>query len=376
MAAAKPIRVLCARETQKSIQESVHRLLKDQIGLLGLDAHFDVQETKILGRNGSDFAFAGIRQQGVANLKSFEGVDICWIEEAQVVSNRSWDVLTPTIRKPGSEIWVTFNPELDSDATYKRFVTTPPDGAWVAAVNWHDNPWFPPELERERLDMLARDPVAYRTVWEGECRPAVEGAIYAREMAAMAAEKRVCRVPYDPLLKVHTFWDLGWADNTSIIFVQRSASECRVIDHISGNLRILAEYAQEMDERKYNYGIDYLPHDGAHKGLLTGKSPQEILEAFGRRVEIIPAMDVEQGIAATRMVFPRVYIDGEKCGDLVNSLRRYRRRINQQTGQAEAPMHDQSSHDADAFRYMALGVDGLGNNSQAPKLKLPQRRYI
>lgn len=376
LAASKPIRVLCARETQKSIQESVHRLLKDQIGLLGLDAYFDVQETKIVGTNGSDFAFAGIRQQGVANLKSFEGVDICWVEEAQVVSQRSWDVLTPTIRKPGSEIWITFNPELDSDATYKRFVSTPPEGAWVASVNWHDNPWFPPELEAERLDMLARDPVGYRTVWEGECRPAVEGAIYAREMAAMVAEKRICRVPYDPLLKVSTFWDLGWADNTSIIFVQRSASECRIIDHIVGSQRTLAEYAQELSERKYNYGIDYLPHDGAHKELRTGKSPQEILEALGRRVEIIPAMDVEQGIGATRMVFPRVWIDGDKCAGLVNSLRRYKRRINQQTGQAEAPMHDQSSHDADAFRYMALGVDGMSNNSQAPKLKLPARRYV
>jgi phage terminase large subunit len=126
LATMKPIRVLCARETQKSIQESVHRLLKDQIDALGVDHLFDVQETRIVGKNGSDFAFAGIRQQGVTNLKSFEAVDICWVEEAQVVTRRSWDVLIPTIRKPGSEIWITFNPELEDDETYKRFVTEPP----------------------------------------------------------------------------------------------------------------------------------------------------------------------------------------------------------------------------------------------------------
>jgi len=146
LAASRPLRVLCARETQKSIQESVHRLLKDQIDMLGLRDAFDVQETRILGRNGSDFAFAGIRQQGVTNLKSFEGVDVVWVEEAQVVTRKSWDVLIPTIRKPGSEIWITFNPELDSDETYERFVLNPPDGAVVIACNWSDNPWFPAEL--------------------------------------------------------------------------------------------------------------------------------------------------------------------------------------------------------------------------------------
>ena len=152
LAASKQIRVLCARETQKSIQESVHKLLKDQIDLLGLNAFFDVQESKILGKNGSDFAFVGIRQQNITNIKSFEAVDICWVEEAQVVTKKSWDMLTPTIRKPGSEIWVTFNPELDTDETYERFVLNPPEESIVIECNYTDNPWFPNELEKERLD--------------------------------------------------------------------------------------------------------------------------------------------------------------------------------------------------------------------------------
>lgn len=361
LAAAKPIRVLCARETQKSIQESVHRLLKDQIDALGLSDAFEVQETRILGKNGADFSFAGIRQQGIANLKSFEGVDICWVEEAQVVSKRSWDVLIPTIRKPGSEIWITFNPELDSDETYERFVLNPPTDAWVQKANWDSNPWFPGVLDAERRDLMVRDPVAYRTVWEGECRPAVEGAIYGREMAALTEQGRVRNVPYDPLLKVHTFWDLGWNDETSIILVQKAASEVRIIDHISGSYQTLADYVKQLEAKPYRWGTDFLPHDGTARTVATGKSAKEILEALGRRISIVPRLDVEEGIQAARMVFPRCYFDADKTAKLVQSLRKYRRQMNNSTGSFGSPLHDDASHDADAFRYLAVSESQLSN---------------
>src|SRR6185295_11690826 len=132
-----------------------------------------------------EFVFTGIRGQDIAKIKSYEGVDICWVEEAQVVSKKSWDVLIPTIRKPDSEIWISFNPELDSDETYTRFVARPPDGAIVLKLTYRDNPWFPTVLERERLDLKARDPESYQNVWEGECRSSVEGAIYGKEIAKL-----------------------------------------------------------------------------------------------------------------------------------------------------------------------------------------------
>lgn len=373
-ATISPLRVLCARETQKSIQESVHRLLKDTIGRLGCEHLFDIQETRIIGVNGSDFAFAGIRQQGVANLKSFEGVDVCWVEEAQVVTKRSWDVLVPTIRKPGSEIWITFNPELDDDETYKRFVIDPPNGAWVQQVNWHDNPWFPPELESERLDMLKRDPVGYLTTWEGKCRPAVEGAIYAREIDDALQAGRVRNVPHDPLLKVHTVWDLGWNDSTAIIFVQKSGSEVRVIDYIEDDHRTLAEYILDIKSRKWDWGVDYLPHDGAATKHQTGKSDQQVLEALGRSVQIIPAQEIEQGIRQARLMFPRVYFDKDKSGPLINALKRYRRQVNQNTNEPGAPLHDAASHGADAFRYLAAAVDQLTNETWGGQISYRNRR--
>ncbi len=375
LAASKPLRVLCARETQKSIAESVHRLLKDQIELLGLGDAFDVQETRILGRNGSDFAFAGIRQQGVTNLKSFEGVDVVWVEEAQVVTRKSWDVLIPTIRKPGSEIWITFNPELDSDETYERFVLSPPDGAIVIACNWSDNPWFPAELESERLQWKKRDPVGYETVWEGKCRPAVEGAIYARELDASQREGRVTDVPYDPLLKVHTVWDLGWNDAMSIICVQAGAGSLRVIDYIEDTHRTLAEYVLDLKARPWNWGYDFIPHDGRAKDFKSGKSAEELLTQLERRPLVVPEIGVEQGIKAARLAFPRVYFDRTKAKTLLNSLKRYRRQVNQATNEPGAPLHDAASHGADAFRYLAVSADQMRNEAMKP-IKYPKNMGV
>lgn len=371
LAAAKPIRVLCARETQKSIQESVHRLLKDQIELMGLSGLFDVQETRIIGKNGSDFAFAGIRQQGVTNLKSFEGVDICWVEEAQVVTKRSWDILIPTIRKPNSEIWVTFNPELDTDETYSRFVSDPPDGAWVAEVNFSDNPWFSPELERERQDMLKRDPVGYRTVWEGKCRPAVEGAIYSREIEALVSDGRIRNVPYDPMLKVHTVWDLGFNDSMAIICVQAVAGEIRIVKYIEDSLRTLADYVADLQAMRWNWGTDFLPHDARAKDFKSGKSAEEIMRALQRNPRIVPNLNVEEGIRASRLVFSRCYFDKTNTAGLVNALKRYRRHVHQTTQEPGQPLHDAASHGADAFRYLAIVADQLRNESFGGRIEYP-----
>ena len=371
LAASKPLRVLCARETQKSIQESVHRLLKDQIEALGLADLFEVQETRILGRNGSDFSFAGIRQQGVANLKSFEGVDVCWVEEAQVVTRRSWDTLIPTIRKPGSEIWITFNPELDTDETYTRFVLEPPEGAWVRQVNYSDNPWFPPELEAERQQMQRRDPVGYLTTWEGQCRAAVEGAIYAKELDEAKRAGRVTLVPYDPLLKVHTVWDLGFNDSMAIICVQQGAGSLRVIDYIEDSHRTLADYVQDLAARPWRWGVDWLPHDGRAKDFRSGKSAEEILQQLGRSPQIVPEIGVEPGIKAARLAFPRVYFDQNKAAPLLQCLKRYRRQINQVTGEPGAPLHDSSSHGADAFRYLAVVADQLKNDDAMAPIDYP-----
>ncbi len=175
-----PLRILCTREIQNSIKDSVHKLLSDQIPAMGMQDQYVVTQTGIRGLNGTEFTFSGIRQQDISKIKSYEGVDICWVEEAHTVTKESWEILIPTIRKPGSEIWVTFNPDLESDDAYQRFVVSPPEGAFIVEMNYRDNPWFPPELDKERRQLLIRDPDSYQNVWDGKTKN-LAGDIFKRE---------------------------------------------------------------------------------------------------------------------------------------------------------------------------------------------------
>lgn len=219
LGARAPMRILCAREYQTSIKDSVHKLLCDQIEALGLLSFYEITQASIRGKNGTEFAFAGLKNN-ISNIKSFEGVDIAWVEEAQTVSRMSWNVLIPTIRKDASEIWVSFNPELETDETYQRFVLHQPSDCQTVKVNWSDNPWFPEVLRIEKDALKDRDISSYNTVWEGICRQTVDGAIFANEMQMAELEGRICRVAYDPSKPVHAIFDLGWSDATAIWFLQ------------------------------------------------------------------------------------------------------------------------------------------------------------
>lgn len=354
----KPLRILCARETQKSIEESVHKLLSDQISQMDL-RKYEVAKTSITSPNGTEFIFAGIRQSTASNLKSYEGCDIAWVEEAQALSKRSWNILIPTIRKEGSEIWVSFNPELESDDTYQRFVVSPPESAKVVRIGWQDNPWIPAVLLEEMKDLRKRSEDDYQHIYGGTCKQVVEGAIYKREIIAAEKNGQFCRVPYEKTHPVNTFWDLGFGDNTSIWFEQSIGFEFRFIDHLSGSLQSLGYYLKAMQERGYTYGLHFLPWDGAAKELGTGRSIQEqIAGIYGAgNVRCVKKLAVTDGIEAVRAIFPKCYFDSEKCADGLRSLRHYRYGYDEKLMTFErAPLHDWASHDADALRTAAVGV--------------------
>lgn len=161
------LRILCAREYQTSMKDSVLRILTDQIALLGLGGFYYSTGSSIIGENGTEFLFKGLRRD-ISQIKSTEGIDIAWLEEAESVSASSWRVLIPTIRKPGSEIWTTFNPALPTDATYLRLVVKPPPRSIVRKVSYRDNPWLPEVLDREQAELFRNDPEAWAHVWDGE----------------------------------------------------------------------------------------------------------------------------------------------------------------------------------------------------------------
>src|SRR5215471_4491674 len=259
-AAATPLRVLCCREFRSSIRESVHRLLGDMIERHRLNDRFGILEKGIRGTNGSEFIFEGLRHN-VGRIRSLEGIDRVWVEEAQTVSAASWEVLIPTIRKEGSEIIITLNPQLETDATYERFVLHPPPEAVLIKVNYHDNPWLPTVLKAEMEHLRARDPDAYQHVWLGECRHTLDGAIYARELREAAEGGRIGSVSHDPTKPVSVYFDLGWADNTSIWFAQHIAGEIRLIDFHQDSQRPFDHYLRLLHERRYTHHTMWLRHD-------------------------------------------------------------------------------------------------------------------
>ena len=375
--ANKPTRILCTREIQKSIQQSVHQLLSDQIQSLGLEHFYQVLNTEIRGINGTEFYFAGLSNETSASLKSYEGVDIVWCEEAQTISKKSWDVLLPTIRSDDSEIWITYNPELESDETHQRFVLNPPPDCISIKMNHQDNPWFPDVLEKERIhakeSMREED---YMHIWEGQCKPAVEGAIFFTSMAQTIAGGRIKNVPHDSTLKTHVVFDLGFNDAMSIILVQKVAGEIRVIHYIEGTQRTLADYNAELralrlDDQPMNWGALYLPHDGFAARHQTGKMDADILRGFGWNVQGVVNIAVERGIERAREVFPRIYFHERRAERLIECLKRYRWNINQKTGQGERPLHDEFSHGADCFRYLCLSESDMSNDDWGGSLKYP-----
>jgi phage terminase large subunit len=369
LGAQSPIRILCTREIQKSIQQSVHKLLSDQILALGLGGIYEVLNTEIRGKNGTEIYFAGLSNETAESLKSFEGVDIVWCEEAQNISKKSWEILIPTIRKPGSEIWITYNPDLETDETHQRFTVNPPEDCISILMNYQDNPWFPQVLEQERLACKSKYPKDYPNIWEGKCRPAAEGAIYYDEMEAVTNNNQIINLPYDPKLKVHVVVDLGWNDSMAIILVQRNVSEIRIIEYIEDSHRKLTDYSQELKDKRYNWGKLFIPHDGYNEDVKAA-SAYRILTDLGwtipAREELIE-LNIENGIKATREIFPRCYFDKEKTKRLIECLKRYRRVVPRNTNEPRSPMHDEYSHGADAFRYLALAVDQMSNEERSWK---------
>jgi len=334
----------------------VHKLLSDQVATLGLSGHYEVLQDEIRGRNGTEFTFSGLRHN-VDSIKSKEGIDIVWVEEANLVSAASWEKLIPTIRKESSEIWITFNPELETDETYQRFVLNPPEGATVVKLTHADNPWFPKVLRKEMEALQARDPDAYLTVWEGNCRQTLAGAIYANEIRDATANARITRVPHTPGVKVLTFWDLGRADMTSIWFMQQIGFEFRFIDYYENTGHLIPHYLKEMQSRPYVYGTTWLPHDAEHEQLAADKSIQQQVEASGFSVEIVPNIGVAHGINAARTLFSRCYFDERACADGLQALRHYQYKVDPNTGQrSPEPLHNWASHGADALRYFAVAI--------------------
>lgn len=362
-------RVVCVREYQNSIKDSVYSLLCDQIDLLGLSSYFTVFKTEIKCNNNSSLiTFRGLSDITADSIKSFEGVDIAWIDEGQTISQRSLDIFLPTIiRKPGSEVWISLNPELETDPVYQYFIVNPPAGCLAVRVNYNDNPFFSKESEGLRKHNQATMSVEqYEHIWLGKCLPAVDGAVYFKQISEAQDQGRVRNVPYNPMLKVHLVCDIGFNDSTTFGMFQVVGSELRMIDYLEGNQMRWDEYNQLLRTRNYNWGRVWLPHDGFAKRIeADGQSSADILIKLGwdvaPRTEITQ-ISIEEGIRVVRLKFHQLWIDKDKCQPCVEHLKRYRRHVSKTTNTATGPVHDEHSHAADMIRYFFINCQKMTNS--------------
>jgi phage terminase large subunit len=365
----QPLKVLCTREVQNSIIDSVHQTLRDEIEHLGLHNFYEVTKAEITGKNGSSFIFKGLSDQSVGSIKSFAGIDIVWGEEAANITDKSLDILIPTIRKKGSRFYWTWNPELDTHAVYERYVLTTDPEIKDICVNHYNNPWFfDGTLETTRRSDEARLSTDwYKNIWEGAVLPAELGAIYFREVSQTYEDGRVAKFTVDQKRAVHAVWDLGYTDYMAIILVQIKHGDIYIVNYIQDNKKTLAEFNQELRQwgikHSVNWGTMYLPHDGNHARHQTGQTDKEILTAMGWNVEITPDLGKEQGIRAAKMMFSQVHFEETNTVTLLENLKRYKRKA-KPDGSLGDPVHDRFSHGADAFRYLAVNKDALTDYNQ------------
>lgn len=374
----------CGRQWMNSLADSSFEEIKIAILDDPFLCHcFDIGESYIRTKCGRvSYIFVGL-SRNINSVKSKARILVFWIDEAEDVTEEAYQVLIPTIREEGSELWVTWNPSRKGSATDKRFRQTKDPLFNITQINWRDNPWFTDKLNRERLRDLEQRPEEYNWIWEGGYRSVVAGAVWGKELGAIKAAGHIRLVPHQPGHPVMTAWDIGRRDATAIWFWQQICGEVHVIDYISDSFKdpdyfcsqllgvkvtiniehdnIVIYKSDEIPEAKhrkeYEYGAVWLPHDARAKTFAAkGKSVEEQLATvFGwPLIQQVPNLSVQDGIQSARQLLKHCYFD-ERTQDGFDALcaYRYEYKDNRETF-ADKPLHDWASNPADAFRYLAI----------------------
>lgn len=332
----KPVRILCAREIQRSISDSVHKLLSEQLEEMGLGGFYAITRDAIRGQNGTEFIFKGLRANP-QEIKSMEGIDICWVEEAQAVSAESWDVLIPTIRKEGSEIWVTFNPLDEQDPTYQRFIANAPDDALVRKVNFDENPYFPEVLRKDMEWLKAHDYEAYKHIWEGEIRKISNALVFGGRFRVE---------PFEAPAKVRFYHgaDWGFAEDPTTLVRSFIKDRTIFIDYEAWGVGV------DIDETPALF--DIVPTARKWPIKADCARPETISYMARQGFNIGPAPkwqgSIEDGIEWLKsheiVVHPR-------CRHMIDEFNTYSYKQDRQTGEILPIIVDKANHLCDSLRY-------------------------
>jgi phage terminase large subunit len=331
--------VLCTREMQNSITDSVHRLLSDQIEKLGMNYFYDVQKTTIKGINGSEFIFKGLNGLTVDSIKSLEGVDLCWVEEAQSVSDKSWQILIPTIRKAGSQIFITFNPDLPDDPVYNRFVLNTPPNIYLSKVSYMDNPDCPDVLIEEAEYLKRVDYDAYAHVWLGEVRQHSDAQVFKGKYRVESFE---INDSFDQPLN-----GADWGFSTDPTVTTRVYIKGRVLYVRNESYKIGCEIddTPALFEKITNVK-DYVIH--------ADNARPEMISYMKRKGFKMKPADKWEGCAEDRVSFMRnfeVIIIHPDCPHTAEEMRLYSYKVDKRTGDVLPELLKKHDHCIDSIGY-------------------------
>jgi len=354
-------RGVCIREVQKDLNQSAKRLIEDKIAAHGLGKLFDCQKAVTITPGGGIIVYQGMQDHTADSVKSLEGFDVAWGEEAQTLSARSLTLLRPTIRKPGSELWFSWNRRRKSDPVDMLLCGDErPTGAAVVRANWSDNPWFPAELEQERVDDLRMRPDHYDHIWEGGYEQVTEGAYYAKALSLAKHEGRIGEFSGDRLMAYRAYWDIGGtgakADATAIWIVQFIGEKIKVLAYYEAQGQDLATHVNWLRKSGFEAAECLLPHDGAQHEKIVDASYAGALRQAGFPVTVIPNQGrgaASQRIEATRRWFDRCWFNKATTQAGLDALGAYHEKKDEARGIGLGPNHDWASHGADAFGLMA-----------------------
>ncbi len=358
-------RILCCRQVQKSLRESAMQLIRDKIDQLHAPG-FEVLNTVIRTPGDGVIVFEGLQTHNADTIKSYEAFDIAWAEEAHKLKQGPLDLLRPTIRKPGSQLWFTWNPTRKSDPVDKFFrgenARERIDAGRLVTVeaNWKDNPWFPTDLDADRLDDQRNAPETYDHKWEGAYATIVQGAYYAEALVSAQRQGRVTPLTPDPLCEIKAAWDLGVSDATAIWIAQFVGKQIWLLDYIEGEGQPLSYYVQELRNRGWDKALCILPHDGAHRDAVSAIRFEDHLKDAEFKTKTIANQG--QGAArlrieALRRLFPRMWFDAAKTEAGREALGAYHERRNDDREVGLGPEHDWASHGADAAGLLAIAYE-------------------
>lgn len=359
--------ILCGRQYMNSLDESSLEEIKAAIrSEPWLEAHFEIGEKYVRTKSGRiSYKFAGL-DRNIASVKSKSRILLCWVDEAEPVTEAAWQVLIPTLREEDSELWVTWNPEREKSACHKRFRAVKDARMKVVELNWRDNPWFPAILDRVRVKDETERPDSYDHVWGGGFVTAVEGAYYAKQLSAAKAEGRITKVGIDPNQVIRLFADIGGtgakADNFVFWAYQIIGNSINWVDHYEAQGQDIATHLTWLRSRGYttDRARIWLPHDGATNDRVIDVSYQSAFQGAGYNVTVVPNQGKGAAMARVeemRRLFPRMWFDAERCEVGLQALGWYHEKRDNERDAGLGPDHDWSSHSADAAGLGAIAFE-------------------